>query len=452
MRWITREKDYYRSLVMLAIPVALQSLITFLVSFADNLMVNSLGDAAVSGVYMGNQIQTFIQLFTSGFSGAILIIAAQYWGKREQDPIRKIVAIGFRLSVLVGVVFTLVCASFAEPIIRFFTADAGVIAEGTIYLRWVSLSYVFFCVTQALIASMRSVEVARIGMTVSLSSLFVNIGLNYVLIFGKLGFDPMGVRGAAIATVFSRITETAVIAYYVFIHDKRLAFRVKDIFLKDRVLTRDFIRYSLPLVAGEVVWSINMMFNSKILGGYGETVITAASVANTLNTLAFITISGLASAVGIITGKTVGAGKTELMKEYARTTQILFLGVGLFSGALLALIGRPFVGLYGGISDEAARQSLNFARVLAVTIIGTGYQMPCLFGLVKSGGDISFVFRNDTLFVFLVVLPSAALAAYLGAPAWVTFACLKCDQILKCFVAVVKVNRYNWMKKLTREA
>jgi Na+-driven multidrug efflux pump len=205
-------------------------------------------------------------------------------------------------------------------------------------------------------------------------------------------------------------------------------------------------------VAGEVVWSINMMFNSKILGGYGETVITAASVANTLNTLAFITISGLASAVGIITGKTVGAGKTELMKEYARTTQILFLGVGLFSGALLALIGRPFVGLYGGISDEAARQSLNFARVLAVTIIGTGYQMPCLFGLVKSGGDISFVFRNDTLFVFLVVLPSAALAAYLGAPAWVTFACLKCDQILKCFVAVVKVNRYNWMKKLTREA
>ena len=81
--------------------------------------------------------------------------------------------------------------------------------------------------------------------------------------------------------------------------------------------------------------------------------------------------------------------------------------------------------------------------------MGTSYQMPCLFGLVKSGGDISFVFRNDTVFVFCVVLPSALIASYLGAPAWVTFACLKCDQILKCFVAVVKINRFNWMKNLT---
>lgn len=451
MRWITRDRNYYRDLVTLAVPVALQSLITFLVSFADNLMVNSLGDAAVSGVYMGSQIQTFIQLFTSGIAGAILIIAAQYWGRGEREPIRKIAAIGIRISVLVGVVFTAICVLLPTPIIRFFTADEGVIAEGTVYLRWVALSYIFFCVTQALIAAMRAVEVARIGMLVSLVSLAVNIGLNYVLIFGKLGFLAMGVKGAAIATVFSRVAEFVVIVYYVFVHDRRLSFRAKDVGLRDRPLSRDFIRYGIPLVAGEVVWSINMMFNSKLLGGYGETVITAASVANTLNTLAFITISGLASAVGIITGKTIGAGKTELMKEYARTTQVLFLCVGLFSGALLALIAKPFIGLYGGISSEATRQSLNFARVLTVTIIGSGYQMPCLFGLVKSGGDISFVFRNDTIFVFLVVLPSAAIAAHLGAPAWVTFACLKCDQIFKCFVAVVKVNRFNWMKNLTRE-
>lgn len=451
MRWITRDRNYYRDLVTLAVPVALQSLITFLVSFADNLMVNSLGDAAVSGVYMGSQIQTFIQLFTSGIAGAILIIAAQYWGRGEREPIRKIAAIGIRISVLVGVVFTAICVLLPTPIIRFFTADEGVIAEGTVYLRWVALSYIFFCVTQALIAAMRAVEVARIGMLVSLVSLAVNIGLNYVLIFGKLGFLAMGVKGAAIATVFSRVAEFVVIVYYVFVHDRRLSFRAKDVGLRDRPLSRDFIRYGIPLVAGEVVWSINMMFNSKLLGGYGETVITAASVANTLNTLAFITISGLASAVGIITGKTIGAGKTELMKEYARTTQVLFLCVGLFSGVLLALIAKPFIGLYGGISSEATRQSLNFARVLTVTIIGSGYQMPCLFGLVKSGGDISFVFRNDTIFVFLVVLPSAAIAAHLGAPAWVTFACLKCDQIFKCFVAVVKVNRFNWMKNLTRE-
>lgn len=451
MRWITRDKDYYRSLVTLAVPVALQSLITFLVSFADNLMVNSLGDAAVSGVYMGNQIQTFIQMFTSGVGGAILIIAAQYWGKRDVGQIRKIVSIGVRISIAVGLVFTAIGLIFPTEIIRIFTADAAVVEQGTIYLKWVCLSYTFFCVTQALISSMRSVEVTRVGMMVSLASLVVNICLNYVLIFGKLGFPAMGVKGAAIATICSRMTETAVIVFYVFAHDKKLSFRVKDLRLSDRMLTRDFIKYGMPLVAGEVVWAVNMMCNSKVLGGYGASVITAASVVNTLNTLAFITISGLASAVGIITGKTIGAGKTELMKEYARTTQVLFLTLGILTGVFLALIGPAFIGLYGGISPEAAQESLRFARVLSVTMIGTGYQMPCLFGLVKSGGDINFVFKNDTIFVFLVVLPSAFLAAHLGAPAWITFACLKCDQILKCFVAVVKVNKFNWMKKLTRE-
>ena len=450
MRYITRDKNYYQSLVRLAIPVSLQGLITFLVNFADNLMVNSLGDAAVSGVYMGNQIHTLIQMFTSGIGGAIVILSAQYWGKQDTERIRSLVAIGLRISVTVGLCFTAVCLLVPEPIIRFFTEDPAVIAEGVTYLRIVCFSYAFFCVTQALISAMRSVEVARIGMWVSLISLFVNIGLNYVLIFGKLGFPAMGVKGAALATVLSRMAETCVILYYVCIRDKKLLFKLPCIALKDKLLTKDFFKYGLPLVAGEIVWSVNMMMNSRILGGYGAAVITAASVVNTLNSLAYITISGLASAVGIITGKTIGAGKTELMKEYAYTTQILFLGVGLFSGTLVYLVSGPFIGLYGGISAEAARQSMLFARVLCVTIMGTSYQMQCLFGLVKSGGDISFVFRNDTIFVFCVVLPSAMIASYLGAPAWVTFACLKCDQILKCLVAVVKINRFNWMKNLTQ--
>ena len=450
MRIITRDKEYYSSLVRLAVPVALQGLITFLVTFADNLMVNSLGDAAVSGVYMGSQIQTLLQMFTSGIGSTIVIISAQYWGKNDVQRMQVITATGIRAALVAGFVFTAIGVAFPGEMIRLFTEEEAVIAEGAVYLRWVSFSYLFFCITQALIAAMRSVEVTKIGMWVSLASLVVNIFLNYVLIFGKLGFPAMGVKGAAIATVASRIVETAVVAVYVFAKDQRLGFRPVHTGLRDKGLTRDFFHYGLPLVAGEIVWAINMMCNSRIMGGYDAAVIAAVSVANTLNSLAYITITGLASAVGLITGKTVGAGKVELMKEYARTTQVLFLGLGLVTGAAVFLIGRPFVGLYRGISPEASAHALSFARVLCVTLMGTCYQMPCLFGLVKSGGDISFVFRNDSIFVFLVVLPSAFLAAWLGAPAWVTFACLKCDQILKCIVAVVKVNRFNWMKKLTR--
>jgi len=450
MRLLTRDKTFYRSLILLAIPVALQNLITFSVNFADNLMIGSLGDAAVSGVFMGNQMQTLLQMLSGGVEGAILILAAQYWGRRDTDSIKRIVAVGLQFSLLFGVLLTLTCALFPTELMRLFSTTESVVAAGAEYLRIVCFSYVFFCVTQALIAAMRSIEVARVGMVVSLISLFCNVGLNYLLIFGKLGFPALGIRGAAIATVASRMIEMLVMIFYVIKIDRTLRLRPKDIFVSDRVLRRDFIRNGLPIIGGNVVWSVNMMASSAILGRFAESVTTAVSVANTMNSLAYVTMNGMSTAVGVITGKTVGAGKTELVKEYARTVQVLFLGLGLLTGGAVFLLRTPFVGLYGGISAEATRVSMELIAVLAVTIVGTCYQAACLAGLVKAGGDVGFVFKNDTVFVFLVVLPSAILATYLGAPAWVVFACLKCDQILKCFVAVVKINRFDWMKNLTR--
>lgn len=451
MRLITRDKSFYTSLISLAIPVALQNLITFTVNFADNLMVGSLGDAAVSGVYMGNQIQTFLQLFSGGIEGAILILAAQYWGKKDVASIRKIVSIGIWFAVLFSLVLTVICLLIPEPIIGLFTHDVQTIEAGSVYLRIVCLSYLFFCLTQGLIAAMRSIEVVRIGMTVSLISLCVNVGLNYVLIFGKLGLPALGIEGAAIATLIARIVETMVMIIYVARIDHTLNLKLSDLKYMDPVLMKDFLKNGMPIVGGNVVWSVNMMVSTAILGRFPASVTSGASVANTMNSLAYIAMNGMSAAVGIITGKTVGAGKTELMKEYARTVQILFLGVGVVTSGMVQLLKNPFVALYTGISPEAVAFSRQFINVLSVTIIGTCYQAAGLFGLVKSGGDVSFVFKNDTIFVFLVVLPSAMIAAWLGLPAWVVFACLKCDQILKCFVAVVKINSFNWMKNLTRE-
>ncbi len=451
MRIITRDKTFYTSLISLAIPVALQNLITFSVNFADNLMVGSLGDAAVSGVYMGNQLQTFLQMFSGGIEGAILILAAQYWGKKDVASIRKIVAVGIYFAVGFSALLTAVCLIIPGPIIRLFTADEQVVAAGIEYLRIVCLSYLFFCLTQGLIAAMRSIEVVRIGMMVSIISLFTNITLNYVLIFGKLGLPALGIQGAAIATLIARIIETGVMIFYVVRIDHTLNLTFEDLKRLNPVLLRDFLRNGLPIVGGNMVWSVNLMVSTAILGRFPASVTTAASVANTMNSLAYITMNGMSSAVGIITGKTVGAGKTELMKEYARTVQVLFLCLGFLTGGFVFLMKDPFVALYSGISAEAVFHSGQFITVLSVTIIGTCYQAAGLFGLVKSGGDVGFVFKNDTIFVFLVVLPSAMIAAYLGFPAWVVFACLKCDQILKCFVAVVKINSFNWMKNLTRD-
>lgn len=450
MAVFTKDRSFYRSLVTLAVPISLQNLVTFAVSFADNVMIGSLGDDAISGVYIGGQLQSVLQMFVGGIEGAILILAAQYWGKKDTQSIRKVVSIGIKFALAVGLLSSLVAVLFPQWVIRAFTTEPGVIQEGAAYVQIVGFTYLFFSVSQVMIAAMRSVETARIGLYISCMALVINVCLNYVFIFGHFGFPAMGVRGAALATLVSRILEMCVGVGYVFFVDKKLRFGLKDLLHTDRQLLRDFIRYGLPVIGGQVVWAINSLANTKILGYYSAGVIAAASITGMLHNLVYVWMNGMSSAVGIITGKTVGAGQYEKMKEYSKTVQMIFLFVGLISGAAVFLARDGFISLYNA-SPEAQVYSRQFINVISVTIIGTCYQAACLFGLVKSGGDISFVFKNDTIFVFLVVIPSSLLAMWLGAPPWVVFACLKCDQILKCFVAIVKINRYNWMKNLTRD-
>ena len=450
MALFTKDRSFYRSLVTLAVPISLQNLITFGVNFADNLMIGSLGDNAISGVYVGGQLQSVVQMFVGGIEGAILILAAQYWGKRDTASIRKVVSIGVKFALGVGILASLVAVLFPQWVIRAFTQEPGVIQEGAAYVQIVGFTYLFFSVSQVMIAAMRSVETAKVGLYISCMALVVNVCLNYVFIFGRLGFPAMGVRGAALATLVSRIMEMCVGIGYVFFVDRKLRLSVRDLLHTDRQLLRDFVRYGLPVIGGQVVWSVNSLANTKILGCYSAGVIAAASITGMLHNLIYVWMNGLSSAVGIITGKTVGAGQYEKMKEYSKTVQMIFLFVGLISGAVVFLFRDGFISLYSA-SAEAQVYARQFINVISVTIIGTCYQAACLFGLVKSGGDISFVFKNDTIFVFLVVIPSALIAMWLGAPPWVVFACLKCDQILKCFVAIVKINRYNWMKNLTRD-
>mgnify|MGYP005754921779 FL=1 len=195
MAVFTKDKSFYRTLIALAIPISLQNLVTFAVNFADNLMIGSLGDNAISGVYVGGQLQSVLQMFVGGIEGAILILAAQYWGKKDTASIRKVVSIGVKFALAVGILMSLLAVSFPEEVIWIFTKEAGVIEEGAAYVQIVGFTYLFFSVSQVMIASMRSVETARIGLYISCMALVVNVCLNYVFIFGHFGFPAMGVRG-----------------------------------------------------------------------------------------------------------------------------------------------------------------------------------------------------------------------------------------------------------------
>lgn len=447
---ITRDKKFYRTVIALAIPMILQNLITYSVGLADNIMIGSLGDSAVSGVYMAGQVQTVLQVLSAGIEGGILVLAAQYWGKKDRESIQRIVSIGIWLSLALGAVFTAVCAIAPAGVVSVFTPESTVIASGRQYMEIICWSYIFFCITQSLIISMRSVESARIGLLVSICSLVIDVALNYLLIFGKLGLPAMGIRGAALATLIARICETVIMVLYVRFADKKLCFRFSMLKKLDRTLVRDFMHYGMPVIAGQLVWGANLAGSSMIIGHFfGESVITAVSIAGTLYNFMYVGMNGISGAVGIVIGKTVGSGDVSKIREYSRTVQLASVLLGIFTCAVFALARDPFIACYD-ITESAVGYSRQFINVLCVTCLGTCYQYTCLFGLVKSGGDVGFVFKNDTAFVFGVVLPSALITALLGCPAWVVWACLKCDQLLKGIVAFFKIRKYNWMKNLTR--
>jgi Na+-driven multidrug efflux pump len=314
----------------------------------------------------------------------------------------------------------------------------------------VGISFVFFALSQVLIASQRCVEKVRFGMNIGLVTLGINIGLNYVLIFGKLGFPAMGIKGAAIATLISRIVEFSIAFTYIFFFDKRIALSFGDLKIIDKFLGRSLIKYGSPIVGGNLVWAANSFAYTYIVGRFSANIIASFNIAGMMNTLVYIWLSGLSVGVGIMTGKLVGSGaELDKIKPHAYRVQRFFSCVGLFTGLVVFFLRGPFISMYS-ISPEAVATARQLLLVHAVSIAGTAYQMSCLAGLVKAGGNVSFVFKNDTIFVFLVVIPSSIIAMLLGAEPWVVFACLKCDQILKCFVAVVVINRFRWMKNLTK--
>ena len=447
---LTKDKSFYKSLILLALPIALQNVITFTVTLADNVMVGALGDSAISGVYIGSQIATLLQILLVGIEGAILVPSAQYFGKNDLGAIRRITTVGLRTALTLALTLSIACRLFPQAILSRLADEASAVALGADYLSITLFAFPFFALSQTLVTAMRSVERPRIGMLASLISLVFNISLNYILIFGKLGFNAMGVKGAAIATLISRIAECLFVLVYVLFLDKKLALRPKDLCLSDRALTKDFFRYGTPIITGQAIWAINTLFLSAVMGKLPyDGVIAAVSVTGTLNSLAYIVTSSLASAVGIITGKTVGSGALDKIREYAYTVQIIFIGLSLLTSGAIFLLRDFFISLYT-LSPAAIAEARALINVLSITSIGTGYQAACLFGLVKSGGDVAFVLKNDAFFVFLVVIPSALIAKGLGALPWVVFLCLKSDQILKCIVAAIKVNRFRWIKSLTR--
>ena len=441
---------FYKRFFSLTITIALQNLIVFSVNLADNLMLGGYSEQALSGVALANQIQFLLQMLVMGAGEGMIVLASQYWGKKEVEPIRRIISIGFRFGLAAGLLLAVIMFFFPYQVLGLLTNEAAVIEEGVSYIRVICFSYLFFAMTNILLSALRSVETVKIAFAVSASTLCINVFLNSLLIYGNLGAPRLGAQGAAIATLIARIVEFFIMLWYLKFKDKKLNLHARDLLVLDWELLRRYVRVGCPVILSNGIWGIAQAVQTGILGHLGGPAIAANSIATTVFQIITVISYGAASATAVLTGKTIGEGHMDKLRHYSKVLQVLYLIIGLCTGLLLFLLKDVIIQFYS-ISGETKELAIQFMLVLSVTVIGTSYQVAALTGLVRGGGDTKFVLFNDSIFMWLIVIPSAALAAFVfNAPPVVVFGCLKCDQILKCAVAFVKVNYGKWIRRLTQ--
>lgn len=456
---IIKDRHFYKNFFGLFGVVALQGIIVFSVNLADNIMLGNYSENAMSGVSLANQVQFLLQMFVGGVSGGMSVLTSQYWGRKELEPIKRVFAAALVFAAGLSFILSVIVIAFPESVLGILSDKTDIVHEGAVYLRIMGFSYVVFALSNLLVAVMRSVESVKIGFFSSLAALFVNIGLNYLLIFGKFGAPELGAAGAAYATVAARIAETVVVVIYCLCIDKKLHIKLRDFFLVKKDYLCDFIRTGVPMLLSSTFWGIAMCVQTSIMGNlsvevYGSSAgaaIGANAIATPIFQIASVLYAASSTASSVLIGKTVGENDYERVKSYAKKLQFVFLGVGLLSSGIMLAFYPLVPYLYSEQSPETLKLARTFILILSVTVIGSAYEAPCLGGIVAGGGSTRFVLFNDLIFMWGIVLPLSFLSAYVFKfPIPITFFLLKSDQVTKCVVAVIKVNRFHWIKKVTR--
>lgn len=446
----TRDKTFYRTFFPLLLVIALQQLAALTVNLVDNLMLGTYSELALSGATLVNQLQFVLQQIAAGIGMGIVVLASQYWGQLRTGPIKKIISIGMKFGIAAGLVFFLLSTFIPRSLLSLFTREEAVIEEGLRYLRIMRWTYLLFSVSNTLMYALQSVETAIIGTVMSLSTIAINACLNYCLIYGNLGAPELGVTGAALATLTSRTVELLIILIYTLYMDKKLRMKLREIFSLDGTYLRDYVKVAAPVIISGLLWGVAQAAQTAVLGHISAQVIAANSIAVTISQVFAVFGMACANVASVVTGKTVGEGRLDMVRSYAKTMQGIFLTLGVLLGGLLFLCMRPIVAVYR-ISPETRALSLQFLTILSVTTAGSCYEYPVEGGIIGGGGSTKYAAITDNLFMWLFTIPSAVLSAFVFRfPPAVTYCCLKADQLLKCIPNGVVCNRFRWVKILTR--
>lgn len=449
---MTKEKKkFYRDFFALFFALVLQNVVTISVNLADNIMIGGYSESALSGIAAVNQVQFVYQQLLMGLGDGLVIFGSRFWGERDLSSLKKISSIVMHAALFLCIILFVLVSLFPYQTIHIFTTDETIIAEGMKYLKIIRFTYIFFAITQVLLATLRSVETVKVAFYLSIMTLVVNCSINYTLIYGRFGAPQMGGAGAAVGTLVARILEVIVLIAFIVKKEKNLHLDIASYGKHDWKLHKDYFHIAIPILITSALWGFNVAAQTVILGHMSATAIAANSMASTLFLMVKSAGIGAASSASVLIGKTIGTGDIALVKIYAKRMQKLFLLIGVLSGICLYFLRIPILGLYN-LSAQTRDLANTFLIIMSVVVVGMSYQMPTNNGIIKGGGHVKFVTIMDLISIWCIVIPvSFAMAFVFNASPVVVVCCLNADQIFKCVPAFLEANYGNWIRKITTD-
>lgn len=445
-----RERASYRALLGLALPIMIQNLFSAAISSADVMMLNTVGQSAISAASLAVQYTNMLFNVYYGLGTGATILCAQYWGKGDLRAIGKVQGIAYRFSISFSLLFAIPAALIPDLLMKFFTNDTELIALGAAYLRIISISYLCWSISEVYLSVLRSIERVTISTALNVGALLLNIFLNAVFIFGWFGSPKMGIRGAALATSVSRVVQL-IACFGVSAKSGDVKIRLGAMFERGGALLHDFIRLALPALGNDLIWGTAFSMYSVIMGHMGTDVVAANSLVVVVRSLGTVMAFGIGNASGIYVGKLIGANQLEEADKAASRSMVLTVTAGFIGGIIVALIS-PFAIRFASLTETANGYLKIMLAINTYYIMGAAVNTTLIAGIFRAGGDSRFGFICDIIDMWGYGVPIGFLSAFVLKlpPMWVYF--LLCtDEFVKWPWVLRHYKSKKWLKNITRD-
>ena len=449
---IKTEKDraFYRKVYHLVTPIVIQNLLSAAVGSADVIMLNYVGQSAISAVSLATQYTTILFMFFYGLGTGATMLSAQYFGKGEYEPIRIIQGFALRISLIASIVFALAAVLIPEQMMLIYTKDPELIALGVTYLKYMSVTYLCWGILEIYLSVLRSIGEVKISMILNVIAFSLNIILNAVFIFGLFGAPKMGVAGVALATMLSRIVEL-IGCFVVSVRQKEIKLKFRYMFKKNKLLMQDFIRLSLPALGNDIIWGLAFSMYSVIMGHLGSDVVAANSLVTVVRNFSSTICFGIGSGGTILLGNIIGKNQMEEAKECASKILKLAIITGALGGIVILCVS-PLVLKFATLTETAHRYLKYMLLVNSYYIMGGAVNATLIAGVFRAGGDSRFGFICDTIDMWVYAVPLGFIAAFvLKLPVMAVYILLCTDEFVKWPWVFKHYRSMKWLKNITRD-